>query len=84
MEQTFKVVVLISGRGSNLRSLIQNADRYQVIAVITNRWDAGGLSIAVDAGITAVSFGRSDASSLKDKKKRFTTEYGSFRLIWSF
>ena len=52
------VVVLISGRGSNLQSLIraQQADTLDVTfgAVISNRPDAAGLQFAADAGITTV------------------------------
>jgi phosphoribosylglycinamide formyltransferase-1 len=50
-----KVAVLISGRGSNLKALIEacGAPAYpaQIVLVISNRWDAGGLAYAKDAGI---------------------------------
>jgi len=49
------VVVLISGRGSNLQSLIraeqQGALHAQFSAVISNRPDAGGLLFAKESGI---------------------------------
>lgn len=53
------MVVLISGRGSNLKSIIDSVSGGQINAsidcVISNRPDAGGLEFARDAGIaTAV------------------------------
>lgn len=49
------IVVLISGRGSNLRSIIQHAQLGQlpveIRAVISNRADANGLHVAQAAGI---------------------------------
>lgn len=53
------IVVLISGRGTNLDALLKAAaaERWdqrpgaQVVAVVSNRTDAGGLSYARDAGI---------------------------------
>ncbi|GMR07988.1 MAG: phosphoribosylglycinamide formyltransferase [Gammaproteobacteria bacterium] len=52
-----KIVVLISGRGSNLQSIIgkaaSNNSRFEIAAVISNRPDAQGLLHAVDAGIPA-------------------------------
>ncbi len=53
--QPCKVVVLISGSGSNLQALIdstQHADNpAQIVAVISNRADAYGLQRAATAGI---------------------------------
>lgn len=52
------IVVLISGRGSNLKALIDYANKtgvYRIEAVISNRPNAGGLQLAQQAGIqTAV------------------------------
>lgn len=49
---TCRVVVLISGNGSNLQALIDNAGTdYQVVAVISNRPQAYGLVRAQQAGI---------------------------------
>ncbi|HEX4916740.1 MAG TPA: phosphoribosylglycinamide formyltransferase [Limnobacter sp.] len=48
------IVVLISGRGSNLQALIDHASAtgaYQISAVISNRPQAGGLALAAHAGI---------------------------------
>jgi phosphoribosylglycinamide formyltransferase-1 len=51
-----RVAVLISGRGSNLQSLMDAADgSYEIILVLSNRPDAAGLARAQAAGIaTAV------------------------------
>ena len=50
-----RIVVLISGNGSNLQALIDDSrheDRhYQVVGVLSNRADAYGLQRAQDAGI---------------------------------
>lgn len=51
-----KVVILISGRGSNMEALIQARDAGElpvdIAAVISNRPDAAGLETAARAGIT--------------------------------
>ncbi|WP_374337383.1 phosphoribosylglycinamide formyltransferase [Methyloversatilis sp.] len=49
------VVILISGRGSNMRSIVEAGLDADIRAVISNRPDAGGLIYARDRGIaTAV------------------------------
>lgn len=54
-EQSAGIVVLISGRGSNLKSIIDAVKRGEIPAeiscVISNRADAGGLQYADEAGI---------------------------------
>jgi phosphoribosylglycinamide formyltransferase 1 len=51
------IVILISGRGSNMRALIersQTADAaYSVAAVLSDRADAGGLEVARQLGVDA-------------------------------
>ena len=50
-----KIVILISGRGSNMQSLLDAKLPCEIVAVISNRADAGGLAIAQARGIaTAV------------------------------
>lgn len=46
-----RIVVLISGRGSNLRALVEARLPLQVAAVISNRPDAAGLAFAAQHGI---------------------------------
>lgn len=62
-----KVGVLISGRGSNLRSLIE-ATRTpgfpaQIVTVISNKADAAGLAVAHAAGIPAETIDHRDYPS---------------------
>ena len=51
-----RVVVLLSGRGSNLQALLERIERHdinaEVVGVISNRPGAGGLAIAHAAGVT--------------------------------
>ena len=51
-----RIVILISGRGSNMRAIVcscaEQAWPARVVAVIANRPDAAGLSSAAAAGIT--------------------------------
>ena len=62
-----RIVILISGRGSNMEAIIERcaADRWpaQVVAVLANRADAAGLRHAADRGIaTTVVDHRAHAS----------------------
>jgi phosphoribosylglycinamide formyltransferase 1 len=51
------IVILISGRGSNMRALIEHSQAagaaYAVASVISDRPDAGGLEVARNFGIAA-------------------------------
>ena len=55
MSANRKVGVLISGRGSNLAALIAGADGYEIVLVISNFADAGGLERARAAGIATTT-----------------------------
>ncbi len=50
------IVVLISGRGSNLRALIegQASHGYRLAGVVASRLDARGLDVAASAGLPAI------------------------------
>lgn len=63
------IVVLISGRGSNLKSLIDKAKSYSIKAVISNKPDAPGLGFAREAAIPAFAFDRRDYGSVKEQKQ---------------
>lgn len=65
----FKVVILISGRGSNLKSLIAKAKNYQITAVISNNSVAPGLQYATEAKIEGLGFCPGNASSLAVHKQ---------------
>lgn len=47
-----KIVVFISGRGSNLEALLKDENNYQVCHVISNKQDIKGLAIAHAQGVT--------------------------------
>jgi phosphoribosylglycinamide formyltransferase-1 len=59
-----KVTVLLSGRGSNLKALIQQQSGYRIHHVIADKADAGGLSIARDAHIPITVVTRESYPSL--------------------
>jgi phosphoribosylglycinamide formyltransferase 1 len=63
-----RVGILISGRGSNMRSLIEAAASpgypADIAVVISNRPDAGGLEIAAAAGVPALAI---DHKAYQDK-----------------
>lgn len=55
-ERPKRTAILISGRGSNMRALIEaRQDAYEVVLVISNRPDAEGLSIARALGVEALA-----------------------------
>jgi len=65
-----RIVILISGRGSNMEAIVERCDQEawpaQVVAVLSNRVDAAGLAFAAARGIPAEgldhrSFARRDA-----------------------
>ncbi len=65
---TSSVVVLISGRGSNLKALVERARGYSVTCVISNKSDAAGLTWAKERGIDVCVVAREDFSSLAEFK----------------
>lgn len=64
MTKTARVTVLISGRGSNLKALIQHQSGYKITHVVTDKRDAGGLQWAAEAGIATSVVSRSEFPSL--------------------
>lgn len=46
------IVILISGRGSNMRSIVEAGMPARIAAVISNQPSAGGLAYAAERGIT--------------------------------
>ncbi|HEX6219115.1 MAG TPA: phosphoribosylglycinamide formyltransferase [Sphingomicrobium sp.] len=51
MADPTRVAVLISGRGSNMQALVEQADGYEVVLVASNKPQAGGLDWARNARI---------------------------------
>jgi len=70
--------VLISGRGSNLQALIAAIDRGEldarIVAVVSNRADAGGLDLARAAGIEALVISHRDFATRDDFDARVAQE----------
>ncbi len=64
----YRVVVLISGNGSNLQALIdqQHILGYQVVGVISNKEGAYGLTRAGNAGISVFTIKHKDFKSRED------------------
>ncbi|MEX0615622.1 MAG: phosphoribosylglycinamide formyltransferase [Methylophaga sp.] len=64
---TARLVILISGRGSNMQSIIRAIDagelNAEIVAVISNRPDAAGLQTAAAAGITTQLINHRDFDS---------------------
>ena len=46
-----QVAILISGRGSNMQALVEQADGYRVVLVASDRADAAGLAWAHEQGL---------------------------------
>jgi phosphoribosylglycinamide formyltransferase-1 len=46
-----RVAILISGRGSNMRALVERADGYEVVLVASNKPSAAGLEWASERGL---------------------------------
>jgi phosphoribosylglycinamide formyltransferase-1 len=61
-----KIVILISGRGSNMRSLLEAKLPCTIAAVISNKADAGGLEIAQQHGVKTAVVSHKDFSSRED------------------
>jgi phosphoribosylglycinamide formyltransferase-1 len=51
MRDPHRVAVLISGRGSNMRALVENGRNYEVVLVASNKPTAEGLDWARERGI---------------------------------
>jgi phosphoribosylglycinamide formyltransferase-1 len=51
MREEKRVAILISGRGSNMRALVERAEGYHVSVVGSNRADAAGLDWAREHGL---------------------------------
>lgn len=68
MNKAKKISVLISGRGSNLKSLIDHQGTYDITHVVSDRGDAGGLNLAREAGIPSTIVSRNEFGSIADFK----------------
>lgn len=73
-----RIGVLISGRGSNLKSILDACNsgiiRAQVVLVVSNRADAGGLLYAKQSGIEAVVLSHKQYPVREDYDARIVRE----------
>ena len=71
---TSRLIVLISGNGSNLQAILDACERNElpasVVAVISNKADAYGLVRAHNAGIEAIDFPKLETESRRDYDSR--------------
>ena len=78
-----RLVVLISGNGSNLQAILNACNsgelNAQVISVISNKADAYGLTRAQNAGVEAIHFARQLNESRQEYDKRLA-DYVTTRL----
>lgn len=65
----FKIVVLLSGRGSHFRNLLVHAQHYKIIAVFSNKGDAPGLKYATEFNIPAYVFERKGYASRAEQQR---------------
>jgi phosphoribosylglycinamide formyltransferase 1 len=63
MRDRKRVAILISGRGSNMRALVERTHGYEVVLVASNKPDAAGLEWASAEGIATW------AEDIKDKRE---------------
>jgi phosphoribosylglycinamide formyltransferase-1 len=68
---SFRIAVLISGKGSNLQALIDNLSDapIEIAGVVSSRPDAGGLALAEAAGLDTAVFSLADEP---DRERRDT------------
>jgi phosphoribosylglycinamide formyltransferase 1 len=76
------IVILISGRGSNMRALIERSQAadaaYSVAAVISDRVDAGGLGIARHLGVAARALPQPKGTERADYDKSLAAAVAEF------
>lgn len=65
----YTICVLISGRGSNLHSLLLSAKHYVVSAVVSSNPTAAGLAFADEFGVKKLAFLRQDYGSAHAHKQ---------------
>jgi phosphoribosylglycinamide formyltransferase-1 len=77
-----RIVILISGRGSNMRAVIRAAQNEkwpaQIAAVISNKADATGLAYAAEHGIPCVAISHKDYPTREDFDIALQSKIDSF------
>lgn len=66
---SFPIVILISGRGSNMLRLLEYQGNYEVRAVISNKVEAGGIALATQRGVPTRVVSRADFPSGAAQKR---------------
>ena len=82
MSSAARVVVLISGRGSNLKALIDQSalfGSYSVVGVLSDRANAAGLEHAYAAGCSTMPVPRSDGESREAYEERLMFAVDAWR-----
>ena len=74
-----KVVILISGRGSNLEALIHAKLACQIAAVISNKADAEGLNIAASHGIPTAAISHRDFANRESFDEALAKEIDKYQ-----
>ncbi|MEM9532439.1 MAG: phosphoribosylglycinamide formyltransferase [Pseudomonadota bacterium] len=74
-----RVVVLLSGRGSNLDALIRKAGPFVIAAVVSNVASAPGLKRATEAGIPTICLPHGEFSSRQGFEQALAQELHSLR-----
>jgi phosphoribosylglycinamide formyltransferase 1 len=78
-----RVVVLISGRGSNMRALVEaardSAFPAEIVGVISNRADAAGLAYAAQAGIPTRVIAKSEFPTAQAQDAALDSALSGFR-----
>jgi phosphoribosylglycinamide formyltransferase 1 len=67
-----RVAILISGRGSNMKALIEGAGGYEIVLVASNRLHAPGLDVARALAVPTFAFeaGRGDFEAALERSLR--------------
>ncbi len=74
MQSVADIVVLISGRGSNLKSLLDQQESYRIRRIISDRPEAGGLAYGKQYGIPTSAFARKDFPDIASLKAAIFAE----------
>lgn len=69
MVKDFKVLAFISGRGSNLKSLLDNSRNYKIIGIVSDNPDAPGLQYGETYGVPVHIFSRKNYSNRVEFKR---------------
>ncbi|MBU6140879.1 MAG: phosphoribosylglycinamide formyltransferase [Proteobacteria bacterium] len=82
MSKKVKVAILISGRGSNMRALVQACENpefpAEIVLIVSNKKDAAGLEFAREKKIPTAIFDHKNFASREDFDKKMSEEISKF------